>query len=172
MPDPLASPSAYQAFVYLLPERYGTIQRSTLVYVASGALFGRIEGRIFFAGETVLCVQEFLNFELNVIEGYGYEVSRSLVDLQGPDAPDTSEYCRASYARKHKLYWYDSFPHPNDPSLASTDPHHKHVPPDIKRHRIPAPDLSFTRPNLPFLIEEIEREVLSREPHLGLDEDV
>lgn len=51
----------------------------------------------------------------------------------------------------------------NDPSLASTDPHHKHVPPEIKRHRIPAPDLSFTRPNLPFLIEEIEHELLSRE---------
>jgi hypothetical protein len=172
MPDPLASPSAYQAFVYSLPERYGTIQRSTLVYVASGSLFGRVEGRVFFEGDIVLCVQEFLNFELNVIEGYGYEVSRSLVAPQGPYAPDTSEYCRASYARKHKFYWYDSFPHPNDPSLASTDPHHKHVPPDIKRHRIPAPDLSFTRPNLPFLIEEIERELLSGESHPGPGEDV
>ncbi len=39
-------------------------------------------------------------------------------------------------------------------------PHHKHVPPDIKHHHIPAPGLSFTRPNLPFLIEEIERQVL------------
>jgi len=44
------------------------------------------------------------------------------------------------------------------------------VPPDtltgsvqrIKGHRIPAPGLSFTHPNLPFLIEEIEREVLRR----------
>jgi len=53
-----------------------------------------------------------------------------------------------------------SFPHPNDPSLASTDPHHKHVPPNIKHHRVPAPDLSFTRPNLPFLNEEIEHQVL------------
>ncbi len=78
MPDPLASPSAYQAFIYLLPERYRTIQRSTLVYVASGSLFGRVEGRVFFEGDIVLCVQEFLNFELNVIEGYGYEVSDRL----------------------------------------------------------------------------------------------
>jgi hypothetical protein len=46
--------------------------------------------------------------------------------------------------------------------LASAHPHHKHVPPDIKRHRISAPGLSFIRPNLPFLIEEIEREVLHR----------
>ncbi len=29
------------------------------------------------------------------------------------------------------------------------------VPPNIKRNRIPAPDLSFRSPNLPFLIEEI-----------------
>ena len=41
-------------------------------------------------------------------------------------------------------------------ALADTDPHHKHIPPDIKHHRIPAPDLSFSHPNLPFLIEEIE----------------
>ena len=41
-------------------------------------------------------------------------------------------------------------------SLAATFPHHKHVPPDIKHHRIPAPDISFTRPNLPVLLQEIE----------------
>ncbi|MGC9398114.1 MAG: toxin-antitoxin system TumE family protein [Anaerolineae bacterium] len=40
--------------------------------------------------------------------------------------------------------WYDPTPHPNDSSLASTHPHHKHVPPDVKHHRIPAPGLSFT----------------------------
>jgi len=39
-------------------------------------------------------------------------------------------------------------------------PGHLHFPPNIKHHRIPAPDLSFTRPNSPFLIEEIERQVL------------
>ena len=165
MPDPLAAPSAYQVFVYSLPERYPTIQRSTLVYIASGALFGRVEGRIFFAGDIVLCVQEYLNFELNVIEGYGYEVSHAQVDPDAPDAPETEEYCRASYALKEKFYWYDSFPHPNDPSLASTAPHHKHVLPDIKRHRIPAPELSFTRPNLPILIEEVERDVLKKPSH-------
>jgi len=53
-----------------------------------------------------------------------------------------------------------STPHPNDPALASTDPHHKHIPPDIKHHRVVAPDLSFARPNFSFLIEEIEREIL------------
>ena len=55
--------------------------------------------------------------------------------LKDSGAPATDEYCQASYPNKEKLYRYDSFPHPNDPSLASTDPHHKHIPPDIKRHR-------------------------------------
>ena len=54
-----------------------------------------------------------------------------------------------------KLYWYDSQPHPNDPTLAGTHPHHKHLPPDIKHHRVPAPGLNFSQPNLPFLIAEI-----------------
>jgi len=35
------------------------------------------------------------------------------------------------------------------------------VRPDIKHHRIPAPDLTFTAPNLPFLIEEIEQTLLA-----------
>jgi hypothetical protein len=60
-----------------------------------------------------------------------------------------------------KLYWYDSQPHPGDAALGRTHPHHKHVPPDIRHHRLPAPGLSFTSPNLPFLIAEIERELLA-----------
>jgi hypothetical protein len=131
MPSPLASPADYESFVYGLPSRHSSIQRSTLIYIASGSLFGRLEGRLFFEGGVVLCVQEFLNFELDVIEGYGYEVSRAEIALNAGDAPDTAEYCRASYRHKNK------------------------------HHRIAAPDLSFTRPNLPFLIEEIERELLS-----------
>jgi len=39
-------------------------------------------------------------------------------------------------------------------------PRHRHVLPDIKHNRVPAPRLSFTEPNLPFLIEEIEQELL------------
>lgn len=54
-----------------------------------------------------------------------------------------------------ELYWYDSQEHPDDPTLASTHPHHKHIPPDIRHHRILAPHLSFYQPNLPFLIEEV-----------------
>jgi hypothetical protein len=38
----------------------------------------------------------------------------------------------------------------------------RYLPPDIKHHRVVAPDLSFARPNLPSLIEEIEREILGK----------
>jgi hypothetical protein len=69
-----------------------------------------------------------------VIDWYGYEVWRG----------------------NEKLYWYDSQPHPDDPALRSTHPHHKHIPPDIKHHRISAPEMSFIQPNLPVLIREIE----------------
>jgi hypothetical protein len=156
MPDSLSSPQAYQAFIYALREHYPSIRRSTLVYIPSGALFGRSAGMLLFDQDIVLCVQEMLNFELGIIKGYGHEVSRAHLSPGSPDFPDVAEYCGASYPHKDKLYWYDSFPHPNDPSLAATDPHHKHIPPDIKRHRVPAPELSFTTPNLPFLIREIE----------------
>ena len=160
MHNPLASPTDYEIFIYSLPEIYVSIEQSPLVYIPRGALVGCVAGMLVFAGNVILCVHEYLNFELGIIEGYGYEVSRSHVRLEF--LPPTDEYCRASYSKKDKLYWYDSFPHPQDPTLASTDPHHKHVPPDIKQHRIPAPDLTFTAPNLPFLIKEIKQTVLMR----------
>ena len=47
-------------------------------------------------------------------------------------------------------------PHPDVPKLQSTYPHHKHIPPDVKHNRMPALEMSFTRPNLPVLIQEIE----------------
>lgn len=86
----------------------------------------------------MLRVSEIIDFQSRLIRRYSYAVSRA----------------------GERLYWYDSQPHPNDPSLSSTHPHHKHVPPNIKRHRIPAPGLGFDHPNLLFLIEEIERDLL------------
>lgn len=157
MPDPLSTPEAYQAFIHTLSERFASIHGSTVVYIPSGALFGRVEGLLVFDQDMILCVKEYLNFELGVIEGYGYELSRTDRSFDEAGFPAAAEYCQTGYPHKDKLYWYDSFPHPNDPSLAATDPHHKHVAPNIKHHRIPAPDLSFARPNLPFLIHEVEQ---------------
>ena len=160
----------YERLIYTLPSRYPSIRLSTLVLAPPGLDVARLTGLVALGDDCVLCVYELLNFGQGIIEAYRYEVSRCRPAFTESPLPEAAEYCRASYPDKDKLYWYDSWPHPNDPTLASTHPHHKHVPPDtwtgsvqrIKRHRIPAPGLSFTHPNLPFLIEEIEREMLRR----------
>jgi hypothetical protein len=134
--NPLQSLPEYEAFVYTLLQRYPVILRSTLVVIRRGATIAVLRGEVELPSGLRLVVNEKLSFavEPGEIKGYGYEVWRGA----------------------EQLYWYDSQPHPDDPTLASTDPHHKHLPPDIKHHRVPAPQLSFTRPNLPFLLEEVE----------------
>jgi hypothetical protein len=81
-----------------------------------------------------LRMREEVDFDAGIIISYGYEV----------------------YRGEERLYWYDDFPHPNDLTLASTFPHHKHVPPEIKHNRVPAPEMSYNHPNLHALIGEIE----------------
>ena len=103
-----------------------------------GATVSLPEGTVEFDHGIVLRVLERLDLGRRRIVHYSYEVRRE----------------------GKLLYWYDPWPHPDDPTLAATYSHHKHVPPDIKHHRIPAPGISFEHPNLPFLIEEIERELL------------
>lgn len=136
MTDPLRSPEDYELFLYTLSERFSTIRRSTLTFIRRGHSLARVSGEVQFDGAIRLTVMERLVFDRRpgVIDSYSYEVRRG----------------------EEKLYWYDPQPHPNNPELQSTHPHHKHVPPDIKHNRIPAPDMSFTRPNLPALIREIE----------------
>ena len=133
MENPLVSPERYEAFVYSIQHRYPQIKTSTLVLMRHGKMFGALTGQLFFENEVRLFVKERLDFKKAVIRGYGYEI----------------------WQWTQKLYWYDSQEHPNDPTLASTHPHHKHIHPDIKHHRIPAPELQFDKPNLPFLIHEI-----------------
>lgn len=136
MINPLRTPEDYELFIYTLVEQFPVIRRSTLIFVRYGATLARIVGELYFDANIRLIVRERLTFDRlpMVIDGYGYEV----------------------WQADEKLYWYDPQPHPNDPTLQVTHPHHKHVPPDIKHHRIPAPGLSFNQPNLPGLIEEIE----------------
>jgi hypothetical protein len=140
--NPFRSLPEHERFVYTLQQRFSSIGRSTLIVVRRGAAAARLTGDLEI-GDYRLVVREKLSFadEVGRIVSYGYEAWRG----------------------SKKLYWYDSQSHPDEPSLASTHPHHKHIPPDIKHHRVPAPELSFTRPNLPFLIEEIERELLKHE---------
>lgn len=129
----------YERLLDSLPEHFPNIIASTLTLIRRGAQIAIVSGEVGFVKGYRLVVYEVLNAGQASprITSYGYEV------WQGEE----------------QLYWYDSQPHPNNPDLASTHPHHKHVPPDIKPHRIPAPGLSFTQPNLPLLLREIEQQL-------------
>ncbi len=147
----------YEHLVYTLPTQYCAIRMSTLVLAPPGLDTARLTGFLVFDDNVVLCVYEVLDFQQGIITAYRYEVSRCHPPVSETPLPEAVVYCRAHYPNKRKLYWYDSWPHPNNETLAGTHPHHKHISPDIKHHRIPAPGLSFTEPNLPFLIHEIEQ---------------
>lgn len=129
---------AYGQLIYALQERYPSIQGSTLVLVTIGSTLAKLEGQVTFAGNVILDVWELIDFEAGRIRNYSYEI----------------------YQAGTKIAWYDPFEHPHIPELASTHPHHKHILPDLKHHRVPAPGLSFSHPNLPLLIQEIERDIL------------
>ncbi len=119
MTNPLRTPEDYELFVYTLAEQFPAIRRSTLIFVRYGATLARVAGEIYFDDAIRLIIRERLTFDRlpMVIDGYGYE----------------------AWQADEKLYWYDPQPHPNDPALQVMHPHHKHVPPDIKHHRLPAP---------------------------------
>lgn len=131
--NPLKLLSAYSYFIAALLSRPNVL-RSTVVVWPDSPYTGIAEGEVVFANGLRLRIREELDFDVGLITAYGYEV----------------------YRGDEKLYWYDDFPHPNDPTLAATFPHHKHVPPNIKNNRIPAPEISFSRPNLAILIIDIE----------------
>jgi hypothetical protein len=136
MSNSLRTPEDYELFIYSLPEQFASIRQSTVTLVRLGASLGRVGGEVTFDRGFRLAVRERILFERLpvVIDSYGYEVWRE----------------------NAKLFWYDSQPHPNDLALQASHPHHKHIPPNIKNNRIPAPQLHFDRPNLIFLIGEVE----------------
>jgi hypothetical protein len=129
----LQSLASYSQFIAEVLNR-DDVARSTVMVWSDSPYTGTAEGEVFFKKDIRLRMREELDFDAELITAYGYEV----------------------YRGDEKLYWYDDFPHPHDPALASTHPHHKHIPPNIKRNRIPAPEISFERPNLEFLLSEIE----------------
>lgn len=125
----------YENLIYGIQAASSSIVSSNMVLQRRGKFYCWLVGDVQFAEGIRLEVAEALDFTTeSFIRHYSYAVFRD----------------------DEKLYWYDSQAHPNDPSLQSTHPHHKHIPPDIKHHRVPAPNLSFTERNVPFLIQEIE----------------
>ena len=136
MSNPFRTPEDYELYLYTLIEKYPSIKRSTITFIRLGSTLTRVAGDIYFGNDIRLVVRERVLYHRLpiVLDWYGYEV----------------------YRGEEKLYWYDSQPHPENEALQSTHPHHKHIPPDIKHNRIPAKHMSFTQPNLPALINEIE----------------
>jgi len=131
----LLSRPDYERWLYAIPVIFASVRSSSLRFFTTSATTGLVQGIVFFHSGHELRVSELIDFATGEILDYGYEVWRS----------------------SEKLYWYDPQPHPDDSTLATTNPHHKHIPPEIKRDRVPAPELSFTKPNLPFLIQEVEQ---------------
>jgi hypothetical protein len=136
MSEHFRTPEDYELFLYTLTDRFASVRRTTVTLARRGTTLARVAGEICFDHDMRLVVRERLVFDRLplVVDWYGYEIWKG----------------------HEKLYWYDSQPHPDDPLLQSTHPHHKHVPPGMKQHRVPAPGMSFLQPNLMKLIPEIE----------------
>lgn len=125
--NPFQSIRDYEELIYTLKSKYPSIQRSSLIVIGRGKQTALVQGEVGFCKSYRIAVRERLSFDNDqvVIESYGYEL----------------------WHGEEKVAWYDSQPHPHDSKLASTFPDHKHVQPNIKRNRIPAPDMSFDKPN-------------------------
>jgi len=123
---------AYERFVYSLPATHPEIQSSTLHLYTNSPTTCFIRGSIWFQNGLELRVFEYLDFSDEELLDYYYAV----------------------FCSQKRIRWYDPQPHPENPKLASTFPHHLHEPPDIKHNRKPAPGLSFQTPNLPTLIAD------------------
>ncbi len=128
--------ASYGAFVYALAERHPIVTQSALTLAPIGATLARLEGRIECQAGIHLEVWELIDFAKKRIRAYSYEVYRS----------------------GEKICWYDSWEHREVPALASTFPHHKHIPPNLRDHRVPAPGVSFESPNLDVVLNDVRRD--------------
>jgi hypothetical protein len=119
MSAPLDDIASYSAWVYALGERHPFVPHSTLTLASIGATLARLEGRVECPDGLRVEAWELIDFSARRIRAYSYEVYR------GGD----------------KICWYDAWPHPEIPALASTFPHHKHILPDLRNHRVPTPGI-------------------------------
>jgi hypothetical protein len=138
MSAPLEDIAGYSAWVYSLAERNPFVTHSTLALAPIGATLARLEGRVECPGGLRVEGWELIDFSARRIRAYSYEV----------------------YRGGEKICWYDSWAHPEIPALASTFPHHKHILPDLRDHRVAAPGIWFDAPNLDTVLEDVRREWL------------
>lgn len=122
----------YERYVYSLADQNHRIRSSTLRLYSNSTTTGFLRGSVWLNNGLELRVFEYVDFSDGELLDYSYTVFR------GAD----------------KIRWYDPQPHPENPELSATFPHHRHEPPDIKHNRRPAPGISFTEPNLATLIAD------------------
>jgi hypothetical protein len=139
MSAPLDDVPNYSAFVYALAERHAFIVGSTLTLAPVGATLAKLEGRIECKNEIHIEVWELIDFAARRIRTYSYEIYRS----------------------GEKICWYDAWEHPEIPALATTFPHHRHLPPNLRDNRVAAPGISFQSPNLDIILKDVHRDWLS-----------
>jgi hypothetical protein len=128
----LVSLSDYERFVYGLQDSHSEVVLSTLRLYSTSALTALLEGELTLQNGLVIRVMEVLDFKVKRIRNYSYAVYRDGI----------------------KIRWYDAQPHPENPDLAPTFPHHYHEEPDIEHNRRPAPAISFESQNLLSVIED------------------
>jgi hypothetical protein len=130
---PFPSRADYEKLIYgLMEQSPDEILSSDVRLYSTSALTARVIGTIEFRNGLRLRVAEFIDFRTERIRDYSYTV----------------------YRGEEKVRWYDPQPHPDNPELQATFPHHYHTTPDIKHHRLPAPGISFEAPNIPTLIAD------------------
>ncbi len=124
--------SEYERFIYGLQDSQPEVVLSTLRLFSTSALTAMLEGGLRLRNGLEIRVMEVLDFKEKRIRNYSYAV----------------------YRGSEKIRWYDAQPHPENPDLASTFPHHFHEEPDIKSNRRPAMGISFENPNLLVVVED------------------
>ncbi|MFN8490961.1 MAG: DUF6516 family protein [Caldilineaceae bacterium] len=122
----------YESLLYRLTEDYAEVVSSTLHLYSTSALTALVQGELVFRNGITLRIVEALDFKQRKIVNYSYTVRRG----------------------NTRIRWYDPQPHPENPALQSTFPHHFHMEPDIKHNRQPAFGIAFEHPNLPQLIAD------------------
>jgi len=123
----------YESMVYSLLDDYVEVVDSTLHMYSTSALTSIVQGRVILSNSLALQVVEALDFKKERILQYSY--TGRMINVR-------------VFRGEERIRWYDSQPHPENPDLASTFPHHLHDPPNIKHNRKPAPGINFTSPNL------------------------
>jgi len=126
--NPLRSLADYSRFVVALLDR-PTVERSTVVVWSTGPYTGVAEGEIFFSQGFRLRIREELDFDAGFITMKHIWVRNDCIGKM--------TFLILMTRRWSRLFLTTSMFH-------------------LTSNAIPAPEIRFTRPNLPVIIQEIE----------------